>query len=48
MILQKSKKVVVKDDEWTVVDPLGYNTAHYEQTVLIDDNKAYILSGDNI
>lgn len=48
MILQKSKDVKVADDDWTVIDPLGYNTAHYEQTVLIKDNKAYILSGDNI
>ncbi|AWX42718.1 Methionine aminopeptidase [Metamycoplasma cloacale] len=48
MILQKSKNVAIKKDEWTVYDPLGYNTAHYEQTVLIDNNQAYILSGDNI
>lgn len=48
MILQKSKKVMIKKDNWTVVDPLGYNTAHYEQTVLIDNGEAYILSGDNI
>ncbi|ASI53926.1 type I methionyl aminopeptidase [Metamycoplasma hyosynoviae] len=48
MILQKSKNVVVKKDRWTVVDPYGLNTSHYEQTVLIYDNKAYILTGDNI
>ncbi|AWX69262.1 type I methionyl aminopeptidase [[Mycoplasma] anseris] len=48
MILQKSKNVATKDDEWTVFDPLGYNTAHYEQTILIDNDQAYILSGDNI
>ncbi|WP_412031448.1 type I methionyl aminopeptidase [Metamycoplasma buccale] len=48
MILQKSKNVMVKDDGWTVVDPYGFNTSHYEQTVLIDNDQAYILSGDNI
>lgn len=48
MILQKSKNVLVKGNGWTVYDPLGYNTAHYEQTVLIDNDQAYILSGDNI
>ncbi|AZG68750.1 type I methionyl aminopeptidase [Mycoplasma struthionis] len=48
MILQKSKLVLVKDDNWTVYDPLGYNTSHYEQTVLIENDQAYILSGDNI
>ncbi|TPE57999.1 type I methionyl aminopeptidase [[Mycoplasma] falconis] len=48
MILQKSRNVMVKDDGWTVVDPYGLNTAHYEQTILIDNDQAYILSGDNI
>ncbi|WP_373440945.1 type I methionyl aminopeptidase [Metamycoplasma equirhinis] len=48
MILQKSKNVLVKDDDWTVYDPFKLNTAHYEQTVLIDNDQAYILSGDNI
>ncbi|MBN0970729.1 type I methionyl aminopeptidase [Mycoplasma phocoeninasale] len=48
MILQKSKNVLVKNDGWTVYDPLGFNTAHYEQTILIDNNQAYILSGENI
>ncbi|AXE60635.1 type I methionyl aminopeptidase [[Mycoplasma] phocae] len=47
MILQKSKNVLVKKDGWTVYDPLGFNTAHYEQTILIDNNQAYILSGEN-
>lgn len=48
MILQKSKNVRVKKDGWTVYDPLGFNTSHYEQTILIDNDQAYILSGDNI
>lgn len=48
MILQKSKDVIVLPDGWTVVDPHKLNTAHYEQTVLIDNDKACILSGDNI
>lgn len=48
MILQKSKDVLIKEDGWTVYDPLNLNTAHYEQTILIDNDQAYILSGDNI
>ncbi|RMA78595.1 methionyl aminopeptidase [Metamycoplasma subdolum] len=48
MILQKTKQIKIKDDGWTVISASGKNTAHYEQTVLIKDNKAYILSGDNI
>ncbi|ACF07278.1 Methionine aminopeptidase [Metamycoplasma arthritidis] len=48
MILKKSKNVAVKEDGWTVYDPLGYDTAHYEQTILIDNDQAYILTGDSI
>nr|WP_318034515.1 hypothetical protein [Mycoplasmopsis agalactiae] len=32
MILQKSNRVYVKKDKWTVVSASGLNAAHYEHT----------------
>ncbi|QJG67127.1 type I methionyl aminopeptidase [Mycoplasma phocoenae] len=48
MILQRSNRTKVKKDDWTVYDPLGYKTSHYEQTILIENDEAFILTGDKI
>ena len=44
MILQKSKKVKILEDGWTVVAEDGKYAAHYEHTILIEDGQAVILS----
>ncbi|VEU59747.1 type I methionyl aminopeptidase [Mesomycoplasma neurolyticum] len=44
MILQDSPKVKILGDKWTVVARSGKKAAHYEQTVLIKNNKAEILT----
>lgn len=44
MILQKSDRVYVKKDKWTVVSASGLNTAHYEHTVLIKNGKGVVLT----
>lgn len=44
MILQKSEKVKVLSDKWTVVSKDGTNTAHYEHTIAIWNDKVEILT----
>ncbi|MGL5521712.1 MAG: type I methionyl aminopeptidase [Metamycoplasmataceae bacterium] len=44
MILQKSNKIKILKDGWTVVSPLGLKTSHYEQTVLIKNGKGIVLT----
>ena len=44
MILQKSEKVRVLSDKWTVVSQDGLNTAHYEHTIAIWNDKVEILT----
>lgn len=44
MILQKSDRVKVKKDNWTVISLEKENTAHYEHTVLIKNGKGVILT----
>ncbi|EIN15472.1 Methionine aminopeptidase [Mycoplasmopsis agalactiae 14628] len=44
MILQKSNRVYVKKDKWTVVSASGLNAAHYEHTVLIKNGKGVVLT----
>ncbi|MBN3534976.1 type I methionyl aminopeptidase [Mycoplasma procyoni] len=46
MVTQKSSKVKVLKDGWTVVAVSGLKSSHYEHTVLIKDGKAEILSAD--
>ncbi|MBU4692573.1 type I methionyl aminopeptidase [Mycoplasma zalophi] len=48
MILQKTYKTKVLKDGWTVVSSSGLKSSHYEQTILIENDKAIILTGDNI
>ncbi|WP_201736479.1 type I methionyl aminopeptidase [Mycoplasma sp. ATU-Cv-508] len=44
MILQSSSDVKVLDDGWTVVASDGKLTAHYEETILIENGQAVILT----
>ncbi|MBZ4226973.1 type I methionyl aminopeptidase [Mycoplasma tauri] len=44
MILQKSKRIYVKKDKWTVVSAEHLNSAHYEHTVLIKNGKGVVLT----
>ena len=44
MILQKSKRIKILADGWTVVAQSGLKAAHYEHTVLIKDGKGVVLT----
>lgn len=44
MILQKSNKVKILKDGWTVVSKENLKTSHYEETVLIKNGKGIILT----
>ncbi|MGL4343053.1 MAG: type I methionyl aminopeptidase [Metamycoplasmataceae bacterium] len=44
MILQKSKKIKILKDGWTVVSREGLKTSHYEETVLIKNGKGIVLT----
>lgn len=44
MILQKSKKIKILKDGWTVVAQSGMKASHYEHTVLIKDGKGIVLT----
>ena len=45
MILQKSSKIKIMEDNWTIKAKDGKNTAHYEHTVLIKNGYPEILTG---
>ena len=44
MVLQKTHKVKILSDGWTVVSKANRKTAHYEHTVLIKNGKGIILT----
>ncbi|WP_029513783.1 type I methionyl aminopeptidase [Mycoplasmopsis primatum] len=44
MILQKSNRIRVKKDKWTVVSAEHLNAAHYEHTVLIENGYGVVLT----
>ena len=44
MILQKSKRIKILADGWTVVAQSGLKSSHYEHTVLIKDGKGVVLT----
>lgn len=44
MILQKSKKIKVLRDGWTVIAQSKRKSSHFEQTVLIKDGKGIVLT----
>ena len=44
MILQKSKKIKILKDGWTVISKNKTKTSHFEQTVLIKNGKGIILT----
>ena len=46
MILQNSDKVIHMDDDWTIISKDGSNTSHFEHTVLIENGRPVILTGD--
>lgn len=48
MILQQSGKTFVKPDKWTVCAQSMKKAAHYEQTILIENDKPIILTGELI
>lgn len=44
MILQKSARIKILKDGWTVVSKEGLRTTHYEETVLIKNGKGIVLT----
>ncbi|MGL5308650.1 MAG: type I methionyl aminopeptidase [Metamycoplasmataceae bacterium] len=44
MILQKSRKIKILKDGWTVISMSKMKSSHYEQTVLIKDGKGIVLT----
>lgn len=44
MILQKSKRITILKDGWTVVAQSGLKSSHYEHTVLIKNGKGIVLT----
>ncbi|MBN0919189.1 type I methionyl aminopeptidase [[Mycoplasma] gypis] len=48
MIMQGSANIKVLDDDWTVVSRNHKKTSHYEQTILIENDQAIILTGEEI
>ncbi|MDK2819318.1 MAG: type I methionyl aminopeptidase [Mycoplasmataceae bacterium] len=44
MILQKSKKIKILKDGWTVIAASKKKSSHYEQTILIKDGKGIVLT----
>ncbi|WP_438341291.1 type I methionyl aminopeptidase [Mycoplasma sp. 3341] len=48
MILQGSANVKTLKDDWTIVSRNNKKTSHYEQTILIENDQAIILTGDKI
>ena len=44
MILQKSKKIKILKDGWTVISQNKLKTSHFEQTVLIKNGKGVVLT----
>ncbi|QJB71223.1 type I methionyl aminopeptidase [Mycoplasma sp. 1654_15] len=46
MILQNSDKVKILKDGWSVIAASNKNAAHFEQMVLIKNNKGIILTGE--
>lgn len=44
MILQKSNKIRILKDGWTVVSKNGLRSSHYEHTVLIKNGKGIVLT----
>ncbi len=44
MILQKSKKIKILKDGWTVISKNNKKTSHFEQTVLIKNGKGIVLT----
>lgn len=44
MVLQKSKRIKILKDGWTVVAQNGLKSSHYEHTVLIKNGKGIVLT----
>jgi methionyl aminopeptidase len=48
MIMQKSSKIQIMKDNWTVKAKDGKKTSHYEHTILIKNGFPIILTGGGI
>lgn len=44
MVLQQSSRVIIRSDGWSVSSTNGLATAHYENTIVVNDNEPEILT----
>jgi methionyl aminopeptidase len=44
MVIEKNPDIIELDDGWTIVTEDGSLAAHYENTILITENEAKVLT----